>query len=92
MGDGGMGAPPELKSRVDLWFGLSIASVLFGCCLLGIFAILSAHGAREALQRGDFATAESKVGTAKVLTIINFVLFAFGLVSRIILFSIGETF
>jgi hypothetical protein len=86
-----MTPPPELKSRVDLWFGLSIASVLFGCCLLGIFAILSAHGARESLARGDFATAESKLGTAKVLTIINFVLFGLGLISRIVLTVIGET-
>lgn len=92
MGPGGMGAPPELKSKVDLWFGLSIASVIFGCCLLGLFAILTAQGAREALARGDLATAESKLGTAKVLTIVNFVLFGLGLVSRIILSTWLQTF
>ena len=68
------GAPPEqLKKQIDLWFILSIVSLFCGCGLFGIINIVYANGAKEALAAGDYATAQSKIATAKTLCIIGYV-------------------
>ena len=70
------GAPPEdLKKKIDLWFILSIVSVFCGCGLFGLINIFFANAAKQALAAGDYATATSKIGIAKLLTIIGFVCF-----------------
>jgi hypothetical protein len=66
--------PPELQSKVNLWFILSIVSIFVGCGLFGIINVIYASGAKSALAAGDFATAQSKIGTAKTLCIIGWVM------------------
>jgi Interferon-induced transmembrane protein len=72
-GPGGA-APDDLRKKVDFWFIMSIVSVFCGCGILGIINIIYANGAKQALAVGDFATASSKIGTAKTLCIIGYVL------------------
>jgi hypothetical protein len=60
---------------VDLWFILSIVSFFCGCGILCIIPIIFANGAKQALAAGDYATASSKIGTAKTLCIVGYVLF-----------------
>jgi hypothetical protein len=73
MGGPMMPVDPQLKSKVDLWFILSIVSLFVGCGLFGIINIVYANGAKEALARGDAVTADSKIGVAKTLCIVGYV-------------------
>ena len=70
----GMAAPPELQSKVNTWFILSIVSIFCGCGLFGIINVIYASGAKSALATGNFAVAESKINTAKTLCIIGYVM------------------
>lgn len=63
---------------------MALISCFFGCCALGIPAAVMAHNAKELMDRGDVAGAESKLGTAKVLAIISFCFFAVSLLFRIV--------
>jgi hypothetical protein len=76
---GPYGSPPqELQQRVERWFILSIVSLFCGCGVLGIIPILIANNAKDALRQGNYAKAESDIGTAKLLCILGYV--AIGLV------------
>ncbi len=86
---GGMGAPagavpPELQKKVDTWSMAAIATFFFGCGILALVPILMSNGAKDALKRGDIATAESKIGTVKILCILGFVNVALWIVLTII--------
>ncbi len=83
-----MGAPggdaEALKKKTDLWFILSIVSIFCGCGLLGIINIFFAHQAKQAYAAGDYATAEKKVGIAKILCIVGYVMFGLAVILNII--------
>jgi hypothetical protein len=83
---GGPGGPPppELQGQLNTWFILSITSIFFGCCLGGILATVLTHGAKQAFAAGNYMEAQSKLGTAKIVVIIGFVLGALGLVGNIL--------
>jgi hypothetical protein len=87
---GGMGAPmagsvpPELQKKVDTWSMIAIATFFFGCGILALVPILMSNGAKDALKRGDIATAESKIGTVKILCILGFVNIALWVVLTIV--------
>lgn len=83
---GGPGGPPppELQSQLNTWFILSIISIFFGCCLGGIIATVLTHGAKQAFAAGNYMEAQSKLGTAKIVVIIGFVLGALGLIGNIV--------
>ena len=78
--------PPELQARVDRWFILSIVSIFCGCGVLGIVPILISNNAKEALRNGNFAKAESDIGTAKLLCILGYVGMGLALIFYIIYF------
>lgn len=86
---GGYGAPQapvpdDLRQRQTNTFILALVSCFFGCCALGIPAAVMAHNAKELMDRGDLAGADSKLGTAKVLAIISFCIFGVSMIFRII--------
>ena len=86
---GGYGAPhapvpDELRQRQTNTFILALVSCFFGCCALGIPAAVMAHNAKELMDRGDLAGADSKLGTAKVLAIISLCIFGLSMMLRII--------
>jgi hypothetical protein len=84
---GPYGAPPaELQAKVDRWFILSIVSIFCGCGVLGIVPILISNNAKEALRNGNFAKAESDIGTAKLLCILGYVAAGLALVFYLIYF------
>jgi hypothetical protein len=86
---GPYGAPPgELQQRVDRWFILSIVSIFCGCGVLGIIPILIANNAKDALRRGDFAKAESDIGTVKLLCILGYVAVGLALLFYLVYFVI----
>jgi hypothetical protein len=81
---GGFGQGNEaLKKKVDLWFILSIVSFFCGCGLFAIVNIIFANGAKQAFAAGDYATAESKISTARTLCIVGYVLFPILIVLQI---------
>lgn len=82
---GGPGGPPppELQGQLNTWFILSIVSIFFGCCLGGIIATVMMNGAKQAFAAGNYMEAQSKLGTAKIIVIIGFVLGALGLLGNI---------
>ena len=89
-GAGPGGAPPDdLKKKVDLWFILSIVSIFCGCGLLGIINIVFANNAKQALAAGDFATASSKIGTAKTLCIVGYAVFGIGVILNIVTMALA---
>lgn len=71
-GPGPGAVDPDLQKKVDLWFMLSIVSLFCGCGLLGLIPIFMSNAAKEAIQRGDYALAQDKIGTAKLLVILGF--------------------
>jgi hypothetical protein len=77
---GGGPVPPDLQAHVQKWFTLSIVSIFCGCGLLGIINVLMANQAKEALARGDVATAQDKIKTARLLCILGYVSLALQLV------------
>jgi len=56
---------------------ISMVTLFFGCGILAIVPIMMSNAAKEALRHGDVATAESKIGTARILCILGFVHIAF---------------
>ena len=56
--------------------------------VLGIIPILIANNAKDALRRGDFAKAESDIGTAKLLCILGYVGVGLALLFYIVYFVI----
>ena len=86
---GGFGAgpggppPPDLQGQLNTWFILSIISIFFGCCLGGLFATFTMNGAKQAFAAGNYMDAQSKLGTAKIVTIISFVIGGLGLIGNI---------
>jgi hypothetical protein len=91
MGPGGP-PPPDLQGQLNLWFILSILAIFpfSGCCVLGIVATVMMNGAKQAMAQGNYLEAQSKLGTAKILCIIAFVLFGLGTVTRVIGLASGE--
>ena len=76
--------PPDLEGQLNTWFILSIVGIFFGCCLTGIIATVMTHGAKQQFAMGNYLEAQSKLGTAKTILIIGFVLGALGILLRII--------
>jgi len=86
---GPYGTPPgDLQQRVDRWFILSIVSIFCGCGVLGIIPILIANNAKDALRIGNFAKAESDIGTAKLLCILGYVAVGLALLFYLVYFII----
>jgi len=81
---GGGGAPPDLQAHVNKWFNLSLLSIICGCGLLGLINVYFAHQAKEALGKGDAATAQEKIKTARMLCIVGYVLFGLAVVLNIV--------
>lgn len=77
------------------WKTLSIVATvlgfLFSCIggIIGIFGIVQASKAENAMRMGDEYTARSAWSTCKTLTIISFVLSGIGLIANIALISSG---
>ncbi|MGE0327880.1 MAG: hypothetical protein AB7K71_26115 [Polyangiaceae bacterium] len=70
MPGGGMGGGnAELAAKAQKYFILSICT-LCGCGLFAIIPIIFANQAKEAVAKGDIATAESKLGTVKIFLIL----------------------
>ncbi len=75
------------------WKTLSIVATicgfLFSCIggIIGIFAILQANNAENAMRMGDDLTAQNNWSTCKTLTIISFVLTGLGLIANIAFLS-----
>ena len=67
----------------------TVAGFLFSCIggILGIFAILAANKAENAMNYGDDITAQSSWSNCKTLTIISFVLTGIGLIANIAFIS-----
>ena len=66
--------PPEvieLRRRADRWMLLAILSVFCGCGLPGIINIVLASQAKSAIDQGDLAGANSKIGTVKLLCLLG---------------------
>ena len=86
---GGFGAgpggppPPDLQGQLNTWFILSIISIFFGCCLGGLFATYTANQAKQSFAAGNYMDAQSKLGTAKIVAIISFVIGGLGLIGNI---------
>lgn len=74
MGGGG-GAPPDLEAHVKKWFTLSIVSIFCGCGMLGLINVWMAMQAKDALAKGDAATAADKIKLARTLCIVGYVIF-----------------
>jgi len=91
----GFGGPPpgggssDVASSASTWFVLSILCTLLCCLPLGIVGIIFANDAKNLAARGDYATAEQKLGTAKMVVIIGAVLSALVWILYIILMAIG---
>ncbi|MEB2311899.1 MAG: CD225/dispanin family protein [Polyangiaceae bacterium] len=78
------GGPPDLEAHVKKWFTLSIVSFFCGCGILALIPIMMASSAKDALSKGDVATAQQKIGTARMLVLIGFGLMALEVVGAII--------
>jgi hypothetical protein len=77
--------PPDLQGQLSTWFVISIISILFsGCCVLGIVATVMMNGAKTAYAQGNYLEAQSKLGTAKILCIIGFVLLGLSLIGNVL--------
>jgi hypothetical protein len=63
----------ELQKRADKWMIFAIMSLFCGCGLFGIINIILASGAKTAIQQGQFADAEGKLKTVKILCILGWV-------------------
>ncbi|MBI3200661.1 MAG: CD225/dispanin family protein [Myxococcales bacterium] len=74
-GMGGGGAPPDLEAHVKKWFTLSIVSIFCGCGMLGLINVWMAMQAKDALAKGDAATAADKIKLARTLCIVGYVIF-----------------
>lgn len=81
---GGGGAPPDLEAHVKKWFTLSIVSIFCGCGLLGLINVWMAMQAKDALAKGDTATAAEKIKTARMLCIVGYVLMGLNVVLGIV--------
>jgi hypothetical protein len=86
---GAPGANPELEKEVSKWFTLSIVTIFCGCCLLGLIPVLMANQAKEALARGDQATAAQKIKTARMLCLLGFAWAALSAVLWVVYFILG---
>jgi hypothetical protein len=85
MGMGGGGnIPPDLDAHVKKWFTLSIVSIFCGCGLLGLINVWMAMQAKDALAKGDAATAADKIKTARMLCIVGYCLLALNVVLGIV--------
>ena len=77
---GGFGAPPpgappgggppggggDVESQAQTWFIVSIVTTLLCCLPAGIVGIIFTNEAKNLAARGDYATAQSKLGTGKM--------------------------
>jgi hypothetical protein len=90
----GFGGPPpggssDVASSASTWFVLSILCTLLCCLPLGIVGIIFTNDAKNLAARGDYATAEQKLGTGKMVTIIGIALAAVIWVIYVILMVFG---
>lgn len=79
----GGGAPPDLEAHVKKWFTLSIVSIFCGCGLFGLINVWMAMQAKDAMAKGDAATAADKIKTARMLCIVGYVLFGLNILGGI---------
>lgn len=75
---GGYGAPPpgappggapgggDIEGQANTWFIISIVTTLACCLPAGIVGIIFTNEAKNLAARGDYATAQSKLGTGKI--------------------------
>jgi hypothetical protein len=80
----GGGANPDLEAHVKKWFTLSIVSIFCGCGLLGLINVWMAMQAKDALAKGDLATAADKIKLARTLCIVGYVLLGLNVVLGIV--------
>jgi len=82
--------PPEvveLRRRADRWMLLAILSVFCGCGLPGIINIVLASQAKSAIDQGDFAGANSKIGTVKLLCLLGWGAMALSLLIVVVVYG-----
>lgn len=77
----------ELRRRADRWMLLAILSVFCGCGLPGIINIVLASQAKSAIDQGDFAGANSKIGTVKVLCLLGWGAMALSLLIIVVVYG-----
>ena len=63
---------------------ISMITFAFGCGIFALIPIMMSNNAKEALRRGDAATAQSKIGTVKILCILGFVNVGFWLLMTVV--------
>ncbi len=90
----GYGMPPggvgsDVASSAGTWFILSIFCTILCCLPAGIVGIIFTNDAKNLAARGDYGTAEQKLGTGKVAVIIGVVLGFLALAAYIVLVIIG---
>lgn len=74
---------PEALPNPTLWIILNIIMIVLGCCctfsgIAGIIGLVFAIQGSNAVKAGDFATAQSKLKTAKILFFVSLGLFVVG--------------
>ncbi|MDQ2645209.1 MAG: FHA domain-containing protein [Myxococcota bacterium] len=77
----------ELRRRADRWMLLAILSVFCGCGLPGIINIVLASQAKSAVDQGDLAAANSKIGTVKILCLLGWGAMALSLLILVIVYG-----
>ncbi|MDE5840195.1 MAG: DUF4339 domain-containing protein [Muribaculaceae bacterium] len=80
------GAPAQSNNWKTLSIVATVCGFLFSCIggIIGIFAIVQANKAENAMRYGDDFTAANSWSTCKTLCIVSFVLTAIGLVFNIL--------
>lgn len=82
--------PPELvelRRRADRWMLLAILSVFCGCGLPGIINVVLASQAKSAIDQGDLAGANSKIGTVKLLCLLGWGAMALSLLILVVVYG-----
>lgn len=74
---------PEALPNPTLWIILNIVMIVLGCCcsfsgIAGIIGLVFAIQGNNAVKAGDFATAQNKLKTAKILFFVSLGLFVVG--------------
>lgn len=82
--------PPAAPVSATLWIILNILMLLCGCCSVnGILGLIGLIFAVQANNAGDFATAQKKLKTSKILFFVSLGLLVVSVIIAIILNSAG---
>ena len=84
-----MGPGSDVGSSANTWFIISIICTILCCLPAGIIGIIFTNDAKNMAARGDYAGAESKLGTGRMAVIIGIVLTVVIWVLYIVLMAVG---